>query len=81
MFRLKETEGVRVFRDQPRFVRYRLVVADSMTTIAFAEWESKELDEPCGRAVGAALPGVAKEQRDAEKLSLETYDGEVGAAS
>src|ERR671921_2190919 len=59
-FRLIDTEGVRVFREQPGFIRYRLMVADPETTIAVAEWESEELGKPWG----AALQGVAKEQRD-----------------
>ena len=45
------TEGVRVFRQQPGFVRYRLMLADPTT------WQ----------AGGAALPGVAKEQRDSRE--------------
>ena len=41
-FRLINDEGLRVFRSQPGFVRYRLMVADSTTTIAVAEWESEK---------------------------------------
>ena len=76
-FRLIDEEGVRVFRDQPGFVRYRLMVADPSTTIAVAEWESEELGKPGAQRYREWLSssGIA------EKLSLETYDGEVVAAS
>jgi hypothetical protein len=75
--RLIDEEGVRVFRSQPGFVRYRLMVADRTTTIAVAEWESEELGKPGARRYREWLStsGIA------EKLSLETYDGEVVAAS
>ena len=76
-FRLIDTEGVRVFRDQPGFVRYRLMVADSETTIAVAEWENEELGKPGAQRYREWL----KSSGIAEKLSLETYDGEVVAAS
>jgi hypothetical protein len=76
-FRLIDTEGVRVFRSQPGFVRYRLMLAGSTTTIAVAEWESEELGKPGARRYREWLriSGIS------EKLSLETYDGEVVAAS
>jgi hypothetical protein len=67
-FRLIDEEGVRVFRSQPGFVRYRLMVA---------EWESEELGKPGAQRYREWLSssGIA------EKLSLETYDGKVVAAS
>ena len=76
-FRLIDEEGVRVFRDQPGFVRYRLMLADPTTTIAVAEWENEELGKPgaCRYREWLKSSGIA------EKLSLETYDGEVVAAS
>jgi hypothetical protein len=76
-FRLIDEEGVRLFRTQPGFVRYRLMVADPLTTIAVAEWESEELGKPGAQRYREWLSssGIA------EKLSLETYDGEVVAAS
>ena len=76
-FRLIDEEGVRVFRSQPGFVRYRLMVADPSTTIAVAEWESEELGKPGAQRYREWLSssGIA------EKLSLETYDGKVVAAS
>ena len=76
-FRQIDTEGVRVFRSQPGFVRYRLMVAGSTTTIAVAEWESEELGKPGARRYREWLRSSGL----AEKLSLETYDGEVVAAS
>ena len=76
-FRMIHTEGVRVFRRQPGFVRYRLMLADPTTTIAVAEWESEELGKPGARRYREWL----KSSGIAEKLSLETYDGEVVAAS
>jgi hypothetical protein len=76
-FRLIDTEGVRVFSNQPGFVRYRLMVADPETTIAVAEWESEELGKPGAQRYREWL----KSSGIAEKLSLETYDGEVVAAS
>jgi hypothetical protein len=48
-FRLIDTEGVRVFRQQPGFIRYRLMLADPVTTIAVAEWESGELGKAGAR--------------------------------
>ena len=76
-FRLIATEGVRVFRNQPGFVRYRLMLADPKTTIAVAEWESEELGKPGAQRYREWL----RSSGIAEKLSLETYDGEVVAAS
>src|SRR5215217_7118537 len=76
-FRLIDEEGVRVFRSQPGFVRYRLIVADPSTTIAVAEWESEELGKPGARRYREWL----RSSGIAEKLSLKTYDGEVVAAS
>jgi quinol monooxygenase YgiN len=76
-FRQIDTEGVRVFRQQPGFIRYRLMVADPVTTIAVAEWESEELGKPGAQRYREWL----RNSGIAEKLSLETYDGEVVAAS
>ena len=36
-------EGLAVFRRQPGFIRYRLMRAGPMKSIAVAEWESEEL--------------------------------------
>ena len=37
-----ESEGVGVFRAQPGFVRYRLMMAGPRRTVAVAEWSSEE---------------------------------------
>lgn len=76
-FRLIEDEGLRVFREQPGFIRYRLMVADPSTTIAVAEWENEELGKPGAQRYREWL----RSSGIAEKLSLETYDGEVVVAS
>ena len=76
-FRLIDTEGVRVFRDQPGFVRYKLMLADPKTTIAVAEWESEAWGKPGAQRYREWL----RSSGIAQKLSLETYDGEVVAAS
>jgi hypothetical protein len=75
--RLIDEEGVRVFRNQPGFVRYRLMLADPTTTIAVAEWENEEFGKPGARRYREWL----RSSGIAAKLSLETYDGEVMAAS
>jgi len=36
-------EGLAVFRQQPGFIRYRLMRAGPMKSIAVAEWESEDL--------------------------------------
>jgi hypothetical protein len=76
-FRLVEERGLGVFREQPGFIRYRLMVAGSSTTVAVAEWESAELGREGARRYREWLEtsGIAR------KLSLETYDGEVVVAS
>jgi len=76
-FRLIDEEGVRLFRTQPGFVRYRLMVANPTTTIAVAEWESEEL----GKSGAQSYREWLRSSGIAEKLSLESYDGEVVAAS
>ena len=76
-FRLINDEGLRVFRSQPGFIRYRLMVAEPTTTIAVAEWESEEL----GKLGAQRYRDWLRSSGIAEKLSLETYDGEVVVAS
>jgi hypothetical protein len=76
-FRLINDEGLRVFRSQPGFVSYRLMVADPTTTIAVAEWESEELGQPGAQRYREWL----RSSGIAEKLSLETYDGPIVVAS
>jgi hypothetical protein len=76
-FHLINDEGLRVFRSQPGFIHYRLMVADATTTIAVAEWESEELGKPGAQRYREWL----RSSGIAEKLSLETYDGPVVVAS
>ena len=76
-FRLINEEGVRLFRSQPGFVRYRLMVANPTTTIAVAEWDSEEL----GKSGAQRYRQWLSSSGIAQKLSLESYDGEVVAAS
>lgn len=72
-----DDEGIKVFRNQPGFIRYRLMVADPTTTIAVAEWESEELGKPGAQRYREWL----RSSGIAEKLSLETFDGPVIVAS
>ena len=76
-FHLINDEGLRVFREQPGFVRYRLMVAAPSTTIAVAEWESEKFGKPGAQRYREWL----RSSGIAQKLSLETYDGEVVVAS
>ena len=76
-FRLINEEGVRLFRSQPGFVRYRLMVANPTTTIAVAEWETKELGKSGAQRYREWLSSIGI----AQKLWLESYDGEVVAGS
>jgi hypothetical protein len=76
-FRKIQTDGIAVFREQPGFVRYRLMRADSHTTIAVAEWESEQLG-----TVGAQhFRNWLKSSGIMDKLTLETFAGEIVAAS
>ena len=76
-FRLIKDEGLRVFSSQPGFICHRLMLADSTTTIAVAEWESEELVKPGAQRYRQWL----RSSGIAEKLSLETYDGPIVDAS
>ena len=69
--------GLRVFKRQPGFISYRLMVASPTTTVAVAEWESEELGKPGAQRYREWL----RSSGIAEKLSLETYDGPVVVAS
>ena len=77
IFERIRTEGVAVFHQQPGFVRYRLMRADSHTTIAVAEWESEAL----GAAGAQRFRAWLSESGIKEKLTLETFAGEIVAAS
>jgi heme-degrading monooxygenase HmoA len=77
IFQRIQTEGVAVFRQQPGFVRYRLMRADAHTTIAVAEWESEELGTVGAQNFRAWL----SESGIRDKLSMETYAGDIVVAS
>jgi heme-degrading monooxygenase HmoA len=77
IFRRIREEGVSVFRQQPGFVRYRLMRSDPHTTIAVAEWESEEL----GTAGAQQYREWMRTAGIMEKISLETYAGDIVVAS
>jgi quinol monooxygenase YgiN len=72
-----EEGGLATFRQQPGFIRYRLMRADARTTIAVAEWESEDL----GRAGAQRYREWMQSSGIMEHLSLRTYDGPVVVAS
>jgi len=69
--------GLAVFRAQPGFVRYRLMRADSTTTIAVAEWESEQLGRAGAERYRAWMRGAAIMDR----FSLETHAGDIVVGS
>jgi len=77
IFRQIATEGVSVFRAQPGFVRYRLMRADSTTTIAVAEWESEQL----GQAGAEKYRAWMRSAGIMDHFTLETQAGEIVAGS
>jgi hypothetical protein len=77
IFRQIEIDGVAVFRAQPGFIRYRLMRADSMTTIAVAEWESEQLGKAGAEKYRAWMRSVGIMNH----IKLETYTGDIVAAS
>jgi len=77
IFRQIATEGLAVFRAQPGFIRYRLMRADSVTTVAVAEWESEQLGQAGAEQYRAWMRSVGIMDR----LRLETLAGEIVVAS
>ena len=77
IFRQIDTEGVAVFRAQRGFVRYRLMRADSTTTVAVAEWESQQLGQAGAEQYRAWMRTVGI----MDHLTLETLAGEIVAGS
>ena len=77
IFHQIETDGVAVFKAQPGFVRYRLMRADSSTTIAVAEWESEQL----GLAGAEKYRAWMRTVGIMNHIKLETYTGDIVAAS
>lgn len=77
IFRKIGTDGIRVFRAQPGFVRYRLMKADRHITIAVAEWETEKLGQQ-------GAENYRQWMRDSgiwDKIVLTTHAGEIVAAS
>jgi antibiotic biosynthesis monooxygenase len=77
IFRQIETDGVAVFRAQPGFIRYRLMRADSTTTVAVAEWESEKLGQAGAEQYRAWMRRVGIMDR----IILETRAGDIVAGS
>ncbi len=76
-FQKINSEGVRIFRQQPGFVRYRLMRADLRTTFAVAEWESEEL----GKLGAERFREWLRSSGIMARLTLETHAGEIVAVS
>jgi hypothetical protein len=77
IFRQIETEGVSVFRGQAGFISYRLMRADSKTTVAVAEWQSETL----GQAGAERYREWMRRVGIMDLISLETHAGEIVARS
>jgi len=77
IFHQIDTEGIAVFRAQPGFVRYRLMRADSTTTVAVAEWESEEL----GKIGAEHYRAWMKRVGIMDRITLETRAGDIVAGS
>lgn len=77
IFHQIDTDGVGVFRAQPGFVRYRLMRADSTTTVAVAEWESEALGSAGAEQYRAWMRSVGIMDR----ITLETRAGNIVAGS
>lgn len=77
IFQQIQTEGIAVFRAQPGFVRYRLMRADSTTTIAVAEWQSEQL----GQAGAAQYRDWMRRAGIMAHFTLDTHAGDIVAGS
>ena len=77
IFHQIDTDGVAVFRAQPGFVSYRLMRADTATTLAVAEWESEEL----GRAGAERYRAWMRSVGIRDRIALETRDGDIVVTS
>ena len=77
IFHQIDTDGVAVFRAQPGFVRYRLMRADSTTTVAVAEWESEEL----GRVGAEQYRAWMRRVGIMDRITLDTHAGNIVAGS
>ena len=77
IFHQIETDGVGVFHEQPGFIRYRLMRADSTTTVAVAEWESEAL----GTAGAERYRAWMRRVGIMDRITLETRSGSIVAGS
>jgi quinol monooxygenase YgiN len=77
IFHQIDTDGIAVFRAQPGFIRYRLMRADSTTTIAVAEWESEALGKVGAEHYRAWMRSVGIMDR----ITLDTHAGDIAAGS
>jgi hypothetical protein len=77
IFHQIDTDGVAVFRAQPGFVRYRLMRADSTTTVAVAEWQSEEL----GKVGAERYRDWMRRVGIMDHITLETRAGDIVAGS
>ena len=77
IFRQIATDGVAVFREQPGFIRYRLMRAGPAVSIAVAEWETEQL----GQAGAERYRDWMRREGIMDHLTLETHAGEIVAAS
>ena len=77
IFNQINTDGVAVFRAQTGFVRYRLMRADSTTTIAVAEWQSEEL----GKAGAERYREWMRSVGIMDRITLDTRAGDIVAGS
>jgi hypothetical protein len=73
IFSMIATDGLAIFRAQPGFINYRLMRADSATTIAVAKWESEEL----GKAGAQKYREWMRTVGIMDFIKLETYSGEI----
>jgi hypothetical protein len=77
IFHQIDTDGLAVFHAQPGFVRYRLMRADSTTTVAVAEWETEQL----GRAGAERYRAWMRSVGIMDRITLETLAGDIVAGS
>lgn len=77
IFRQIARDGVAVFREQPGFIRYRLMRAGSAISVAVAEWETEQL----GQAGAERYRAWMRREGIMDHLTLETHAGEIVAAS
>jgi hypothetical protein len=77
IFRQIASDGVAVFREQPGFIRYRLMRAGSAVSVAVAEWETEQLGEVGAERYRAWM----RREGIMDYLTLETHAGEIVAAS